>query len=109
MEAPFYIGQKVVALDSGGMIKKDKVYTVAECFLCMCGIWSIAVYEHDTPFKNYTCDCGRDIITQTSFVGGNVKHFAPIEENTYENITKELAKLPEDEVPDVKRIYELTN
>lgn len=36
-------------------------------------------------------------------------NFAPIDEIEYKDVTKELAVLPTDEVPDVKKIKELVN
>lgn len=104
-EAPFYVGQKVVCIDvpdfwsdQAGSIgvthpALKEVVTVKLCRNCKCGCaeWMLELNEHGNG-HGYSSDC-----------------FAPIEENTYENISKELAVLPKDEVPDVKEIKELVN
>lgn len=93
---PFYVGQKVVALDSACEIRKGNIYTIAECFKCPdCGDWNVLLLEFPTDDKSYDC-CGNDLQCGP-YLGGPASKFAPIQENfqeiSYSEVVKEEKKL----------------
>lgn len=81
--APFYVGQKVVALANsqkstieGVCVVKGTVYTVFRCFKCSCGKWMVQLCELKTR-NEYFVMCHNYSVE--SYAGGPVEYFAPIE------------------------------
>lgn len=104
--APFYVGQKVVCVDPRlwDDMKKGDVFTVINLVKC-CGKWSVII-NINASFHTVCRHCGKSYKQHAR----NAKCFAPYnEQSEYTDITKELAVLPADEVPDVKKIAEPVN
>lgn len=104
-EAPFEIGQKIVALSSVyGYLEKGNKYWVYSLHQSPCCKNWYVDFGHQGSFGVFFCEvCNKKSPPfPTKNAVGNAVLFAPIEENTYENISKSLAVLPQDEVPDVK-------
>lgn len=83
MEAPFYIGQDVVALVDlnvfgNHIIKKDADYKIQGLKQCRCGDWKVQVGAslENTPFKTGCLDC-RQIEDNVSNVWLSHIGFAP--------------------------------
>jgi len=93
--APFYIGQKVVALKDGkrGGIKKGDVCTVVYQVQCTkCKVWVVGVAEAVGYAEGSGCKCGQPVwhLGYKNYCG-NAKCFAPI--NPYSNsVSLELAQ-----------------
>lgn len=100
--APFYIGQKVVALKSSTTctsVKKGNVYTVLSLEKCHnCGLWMVGIlpYEKRTLFnKCADCNCA---IPVSHYWCGRAKYFAPVHEG-FESIS--FTKVLEEELVSV--------
>lgn len=101
MNAPFYVGQKVVAKTTSDCWKKGDGFIVLRIKkLSCCKWWGVDIGHGQITDCG---DCGRN--TNGSWF--NSVCFSAIEETTYEDVRKELAVLPTDETPDVKKIKEL--
>lgn len=83
--APFKVGQKVVALKNMRRLRNGVIYTVAECFQCpKCNEWHVGLLEFPLIAGRYNCvqnGCIQTIKIDTAQYGGAAaKHFAPIDE-----------------------------
>lgn len=111
-EAPFFIGQRVIANRTvtngfGVGITKDRAYSVVGLYQTpCCGYWMVDV-GLISGIGNTFCECRTRLPIKTKTVWAS--HCLFDEENEYKDVTKELAVLPTDEVPDVKKIKELVN
>lgn len=96
---PFYVGQRVVALNTGITLVKNKVYTITGIYPSDCGCqgWDVTVGLL-TNQTTHRCDvCGRQgLINRTNQRLYLHSLFAPIEE-TFQAIT--LEKVLENETP----------
>jgi hypothetical protein len=81
--APFYVGQRVVALKELIDIKKGQIYTVAAISQCACGVWHVSVEESKSAFLGvFTCaECGsiNEPLSAIPNNGAEAYCFAPIE------------------------------
>lgn len=86
---PFYVGQKVVKMKDGSVIKKGDIVTVTHQFRCGCGEWYI---QWGQPIQQYgiiTCTCTkcksnmREIVPIKADWVAQARNFAPLQEQTY--------------------------
>lgn len=109
--APFYPGQKVVALVASAQLKIEKgdILTVSHCFQCgKCKIWKAVICEKQGSYTLNQCGCGHEYIQQDGKPCADCKKLAPLQ-TQYTDITKEIADSVgvTEEVPDVHKIKEL--
>jgi hypothetical protein len=92
-EQPFYIGQKVVCVEPVDSLKKDIVYTVAECLQCSsCKLWHVILKEFPSDEAIiFPCSACPSVIKKTYYAGARHTRFAPIQHN-YFDITASLAQ-----------------
>jgi hypothetical protein len=88
-EQPFYIGQKVVCVESKGAYQKGIEYVVKVIQQCSCGLWKVGCVEHNINNPINVCKCGSDGPVVRYWLA-NSSRFAPIQENfqaiTFEKI-----------------------
>ena len=84
MEAPFKVGQKVIAIansNSGVTFKKGEIYTVLGLYSCRCGKWSIDIGFKIKRGDGTACsDCGNQNINYGNEWLCTSKKFAPLPE-----------------------------
>ena len=82
MEAPFKVGQKVVALKTlKNILIKDTVYTVLNIQQCgSCGRWNVSFLPCNDPRKKWKiCNCEHNLIEDGNW-STDSSRFAPLPE-----------------------------
>lgn len=105
MEQPFYIGQKVVCVETGGnpfsgnQVIEGDVYTIASQVKCpLCGYWNVSVVEVNSHhgYPNECCRCPHVIERVSTCVLIGSHRFAPLNPPRV-NAIPELLKAPVEE------------
>lgn len=91
MEAPFYVGQRVVVLEQPhwGPLNKGDIVVVGSLTPCQCGTYHVGLVGHESLGKSTCHKCG--IRNHTTHRGGPHYFFAPIQ-GQFSDITEEIAK-----------------
>ncbi len=83
MEAPFKVGQRVVAIRTSkyGHFKYGHVYNVLATKQCICGYHSITIGVISTDYYVSCSKCGIIVSNPNDQIFHGARNFAPIEES----------------------------